>query len=463
PDAAARSFCYMWRYSDNLRALYETPALSAQEVDNNAGRARAETIIRAAQSANRTLLTEPESKAILEAYSIPTVKTFVATSAEEAVQAAVKLGSRVVLKLFSEKITHKTDVGGVKLDLRDQTEIRQAYYDIEKSVRTIPGAFLGVVVEPMIQSDGYELILGSSIDPQFGPVLLFGSGGQLVEVVKDYALGLPPLNATLARRLMEQTHIFTALKGVRGRPSVNVGQLERVLVQFSLLVAEQPWIKEIDINPLVVSAAQMLALDARIVLHDPTIQEENLPPLAIRPYPQQYCSNWKLRDGTPIDIRPIRPEDEPLIVTFHGTLSEETVHFRYFGLPKLELRVAHERLTRICFNDYDREIALVAVRKMPETKADEIIAVGRLMKVHGVNEGEFAIVISDRFQRQGLGTQLLELLVDIGQQEGLERIFGYILPDNYGMQRVSKKVGFTVSFDRENEVMRAEIKLQPTI
>jgi acetyltransferase len=463
PDAAARSFCYMWRYSDSLRALYETPALSAGEVDNNAGRARTETIIRAAQKTNRTLLTETESKAILAAYGIPTVKTLVATSAEEAVQAAIKLGSPVVLKLYSEKITHKTDVGGVKLNLRDQTEIRQAYHDIEKSVRTIPEAFLGVVVEPMIQSDGYELIFGSSLDPQFGPVLLFGSGGQLVEVVKDYALGLPPLNATLARRLMEQTHIFTALKGVRGRPAVNVGQLERVLVQFSLLVAEQPWIKEIDINPLVVSAAQMLALDARIVLHDPTIQEENLPPLAIRPYPQQYCSNWKLRDGTPIDIRPIRPEDEPLMVTFHGTLSEETVHFRYFGLPKLELRVAHERLTRICFNDYDREIALVAVRKMPETKEDEIIAVGRLMKVHGVNEGEFAIVISDRFQRQGLGTQLLELLVDIGQQEGLERIFGYILPDNYGMQRVSKKVGFTVSFDRENEVMRAEIKLQPTI
>ena len=171
-------------------------------------------------------------------------------AAEEAVQAAGKLGSTVVLKLYSEIVTHKTDVGGVKLNLRSENEIRQAYYDIEKSVREIPGAFLGVVVEPMIQTDGYELILGSSIDPQFGPVLLFGSGGQLVEVMKDYSLGLPPLNATLARRLMEQTLIFTALKGVRGRDSVNLAQLESVLVQFSLLVAEQPWIKEIDINPV---------------------------------------------------------------------------------------------------------------------------------------------------------------------------------------------------------------------
>jgi acetyltransferase len=463
PDAAARSFCYMWRYSDSLRGLYETPALSSGEFDQDAGRAKVETLIRAAQKSNRTLLTETESKEILQAYGIPTVKTVIAKTAEEAVQAAAKLGSTVVLKLYSDMVTHKTDVGGVKLNLRTETEVREAYYDIERSVRGIPGAFLGVVVEPMIQAEGYELILGSSIDPQFGPVLLFGSGGQLVEIMKDYALGLPPLNATLARRLMEQTHIFNALKGVRGRAPVDLGQLEGVLVQFSLLIAEQPWIKEIDINPFVVSASQMLALDARIVLHDKTLPEENLPGLAIRPYPQQYSSKWELRDGTPVTIRPIRPEDEPLMVKFHGTLSEETVHFRYFGFSKLELRVAHERLTRICFNDYDREIALVAVRQAPDTKEDEIVGVGRLMKLHGVNEAEFAIVISDRFQRQGLGTQLLRLLVAIGRKEKVERISARILSENYSMQQVSKKVGFTVSFDRMDEVMRAELKLQPTV
>jgi acetyltransferase len=463
PDAAARSFCYMWRYSESLRALYETPALSAGGFDNGVGHARAQTMIQAARKANRTLLTDSESKEILEAYGIPTVKTVIAKSAEEAVQAAAKLGSAVVLKLFSEIVTHKTDVGGVKLSLRSENEIRQAYHDIEKSVRETPGAFLGVVVEPMIQTEGYELILGSSIDPQFGPVLLFGSGGQLVEVMKDYSLGLPPLNATLARRLMERTLIFTALKRVRGRDSINLAQLESVLVQFSLLVAEQPWIKEVDINPFVVSATQMLALDARIVLHDRTIAEQDLPRLAIRPYPQQYSSKWQLRDETPITIRPIRPEDEPLMVKFHGTLSEDTVHFRYFGLQKLELRVAHERLTRICFNDYDREIALVAIQQAPGTKEDEIIGVGRLMKLRGINEVEFAIVISDPFQRQGLGTQLLRLLVDIGRKEGAERIFGQILPNNYGMQRVCRKVGFMVSFDRVSEVMRAEMKLQPDI
>jgi acetyltransferase len=458
PDAAARSFCDMWHYSDNLRALYETPALSPAGFDERAGRDRAEALIRAVRKANRTLLTETESKEVLEAYGIPTVKTMIATSADDAVKAAASFGSTVVLKLYSQKVTHKTDVGGVKLNLRDENEVRQAYHDIEKAVREIPGAFLGVVVEPMIQTDGYELVLGSSIDAQFGPVLLFGSGGQLVEVMKDYALGLPPLNATLARRLMERTAIFAALKGVRGRASVDLKRLESVLVQFSLLVAEQPWIKEIDINPFVASASQMLALDARIVLHD-NIQEGNLPRLAIRPYPQQYASKWQLRDGTPITIRPIRPEDEPLMVKFHGTLSDETVHFRYFGFPKLDKRVAHQRLTRICFNDYDREIALVAVLSGSNGEESQIIGVGRLMKMHGVKESEFAIVISDRFQHQGLGIKFLRLLVDIGLQEGAEVIFGHILPENYGMQQVSKKVGFTVRFDRLTDVMRAEMKL----
>jgi len=395
----------------------------------------------------------------LDAYEIPTVRTLVARSEEEAADAAKKLGRTVVLKLYSELITHKTDVGGVKLNLRSEEEVRRAYRQIEEAVREKPGAFLGVTVEPMIKTEGYELILGSSIDPQFGPVLLFGSGGQLVEVIKDYALGLPPLNATLALRLMERTRIYTALRGVRGRAPVNLLELERVLVQFSLLVAEQPWIKEIDINPLVVSADQMLALDARIVLHEPAKLQKDLPRLAIRPYPQEYASTWTSNDGTLLTVRPIRPEDEPLMVKFHLTLSEETVHLRYFGAARLEKRIAHERLTRICFNDYDREIALVAIRQDPTAKEDEIIGVGRLTKVHGLNQAEFAILIADQFQGLGLGTKFLSRLVEIGRHEGIELIFGNILPENYPMQHVAKKVGFQVDYDRFNYAMRAELRL----
>jgi acetyltransferase len=226
-----------------------------------------------------------------------------------------------------------------------------------------------------------------------------------------------------------------------------------------LLVAEQPWIKEIDVNPLVASSDQVLALDARIVLQESSIPDAALPRLAIRPYPQEYASSWELKDGTVLALRPIRPEDEPLMVKFHSSLSEETVLYRYFGLPKLEQRVAHERLTRICFNDYDREIALVAVRQNPETKGDEIIGVARLIKKQGTNEAEFAIVLSDSFQGYGLGTHLLRLSVSIGQREKIGRITALILPENHVMQRVFRKAGFEVAYDRVNEAMRAELKL----
>jgi len=456
PDIAARIFCYMWRYTHNLQALYETPALSGPAA-NVASHRRAEEIIQRARKANRTLLTEFESKQVLEAYSIPTVDTRIATSEDDAVRIATEIGRTVVLKLYSETITHKTDVRGVKLDLRTENEVRQAYRSIKESVNQSPGAFLGVTVEPMIQLDGYELILGSSIDPQFGPVLLFGAGGQLVEVIHDYVLGLPPLNGTLARRMIEQTRVYAALKGVRGRAPVSLPDLETLLVHFSLLVAEQRWIKEIDVNPLLVSHTQILALDARVVLHSPELRENQLPRLAIRPYPEQYVTQWKPRVGSPLTIRPIRPEDEPLMVKFHGTLSAESVELRYFGNVKLEQRVSHERLTRTCFNDYDREIAMVATRQA--TTEEEILGVGRLIKVHGVNEGEFAIIISDQWQGQGLGIFLLKLLLDIGRQEGLERVFGHILPENYGMQKVCRKLGFALKYDDFEGDIRAEIKL----
>jgi acetyltransferase len=458
PDAAARAFCYMWRYSENLRALYETPALSRWD-QGVSRRIIVGKIIRAAIESQRTILTEVESKEVLDAYGIPIVQTLVARTEGEAVRLSAELGRPVVLKLYSEVITHKTDVGGVKLNLQTETEIREAYRAIQAAVEDKPDAFLGVAVEPMVGGDGYELILGSSIDAQFGPVLLFGSGGQLVEVMKDYCLGLPPLNSTLARRIMEKTHVYSALKGVRGRPPVDLERLEKVLVQFSLLIAEHPWIKEIDVNPLVASTDQLLALDARIVLHGAAVEEADLPRLAIRPYPQEYVSSWQLKDGTALTLRPIRPEDEPLMVKFHGALSEQTVLYRYFGLPKLEQRVAHERLRRICFNDYDREIALVAIRQNPETKTDEIIGVARLIKTHGIDEAEFAIVISDGFQNYGLGTHLLKLSVNIGRQEKIGRITALILPENYVMQRVFRKGGFKVEYDRFNEAMRAEIEL----
>ncbi|MDJ0692181.1 MAG: bifunctional acetate--CoA ligase family protein/GNAT family N-acetyltransferase [Xenococcaceae cyanobacterium MO_188.B32] len=455
PDTAAHLFNLMWNYSYNLKGLYETPTL-AKDDDGIGSRIQATAILKRVRETQRTLLTEYESKQLLTAYGIPTVTTQIATSRERAVEIARKIGYPVVLKLHSETITHKTDVGGVHLNLNNEDAVSNAYNSIQNTVEE--NHFLGVTVQPMVKLDGYELIIGSSIDEQFGPVLLFGTGGQLVEIFKDRALALPPLNTTLARRMMEQTRIYEALKGVRGRKTVDLTALARLMVRFSQLVVEQPEIKEIDINPLLVSSDRLLALDARVVLHNPEATERNLPQVAIRPYPTQYIKPWTLNDGKQITIRPIRPEDEPLIVNFHQDLSEESVYFRYFHMIKLQTRVAHERLTRICFIDYEREMALVADYLAPDTQEREILGVGRLSKIYGTNEAEFGMLVSDRHQGLGLGTELLHSLIDVGRQEQLSCITAEILPENHSMQHLCSKLGF--EFQRNMDVVRAYFELK---
>ncbi|MFO0952655.1 MAG: bifunctional acetate--CoA ligase family protein/GNAT family N-acetyltransferase [Isosphaeraceae bacterium] len=462
PDTAARVFHALWRSHYNIKAIYETPSHHEDDFDGEAREAAA-AIVDNARRAGRTLLTEYESKKLLEAYKIPTVSTVVATTPDAAAEAAVAAGFPVVLKLHSETITHKTEVGGVKLNLPDPDRVRRAFEEIEASVREKagPGHFLGVTVQPMARrdSDAYELIVGSSLDPQFGPVLLFGTGGQLVEVFKDRSLALPPLNTTLARRMMEQTRIHTALKGVRGRKPVDLDALERLMVRFSRLVVEQKWVREVDINPLLAGPEGLLALDARVIVHPPGTAEADLPRTAIRPYPVQYMARWADRAGREYLIRPIRPEDEPLLARFHKTLSERSVALRYFHAMKLSARVAHERLTRICFIDYDREMALVAEVRDPATGDREILGVGRLTRHYNRAEGEFAVVVSDGLQGKGLGTELLRRLVEIGRVENLGRITGEILPENTEMQRVSEKLGFRLEHDLGEAVVRAVLDL----
>lgn len=444
PDTAARMFYHMWRYSYNLRGLYETPTLPAASDPLSAQRAEAEQRILAARAAGRTLLPEASAKELLAAYGIEVAEARVAASEAEAVQLARQIGFPVALKLHSSTITHKRAVGGVELRLGDAAAVRRAFRAIRHAVGTRAGPqhFEGVAVQPMIADDGYELIVGSSIDAQFGPVLLFGTGGRLVEALGDRALGLPPLTTTLARRMIEQTRIFRALQGLGGQPPIDLAALDQLLVRFSQLVAEQPWIKEIEINPLLVSPQRMIALDARVVLHGPEIHEAHLPRPAIRPYPTQYAQPFTMRDGSEVLIRPIRPEDEPLIVEFHGTLSEQSVYLRYFYPMSLDQRIAHERLARICFIDYDRAMVLVAEQTDPASERRAIIGVGNLLKVHGTNDGEFAAVVGDGFQAQGLGTELLRRLIAIGRAERLDRIIADVLPENHEMQRVFQKLGF---------------------
>ena len=460
PDTAARMFVYMARFAQNLRSLYETPGVASN--GNDPDRALARQVLQKAHAAGRAILTEYESKQLLTAYGIPTVETRIASSADEAASMAAEIGFPVVLKLHSETITHKTDVGGVQLNLANAAEVRKAFKAIERSVerKAGKGHFLGVTVQPMARLEGYELILGSSIDVQLGPVLLFGMGGQLVEVFKDRALGLPPLTTTLARRMMESTRIYTALKGVRGRQPVNLEELEQILVRFSQLITEQPLIKELDINPLLASSEQLLALDARVVLHGQAAGTG--PRLAIRPYPSQYVSHWTAKDGTSITFRPIRPEDEPLIVEFHKTLSDRSVYLRFMKPMLLSERAAHRRLARICHGDYDREITLVAEQSVAngdEKGKTRILAAGRLTKMHGINSARFSVLVSDPCHGMGVGKEMVHRLIQVSKEEGLDNIETLMLVDNRAMRHICQELGFSETPTGDEKVLKVGIDL----
>ncbi|HQH28435.1 MAG TPA: GNAT family N-acetyltransferase, partial [Oligoflexia bacterium] len=382
---------------------------------------------------------------------------------EEAADFADAIGYPVVLKLYSQTITHKTDVGGVQLDLGGRTAVKQAYEFIQKSVAKSVGKehFDGVTVQPMLElKDGYELIVGASLDPQFGPVMLFGLGGQLVEVFKDSALGLPPLNATLARQMMSQTKIFHALHGVRGRKPINLDELEKILLRFSQLICEQRRIKESDINPLFASPEHLLALDARFVLHPKEVTDDELPRPAIRPYPIQYCSECTITGNVKVTIRPIRPEDEPALVKFHETLSYRTVYMRFGHDFHFAERTTHERLARVCFVDYDRQMYLVACVRDPVSSAEQIVAVGRLSRIRGTKEAIAAMIVADAYQNRGLGSKLAETLRGIAQNEKLERIYARVLQENQYMLQLCKSVGFELKPEEGGRFILGELKVQ---
>jgi acetyltransferase len=453
PDDAARAFEFMWRHAAALRSLYETPELGSDTDDKSAAdiaQVTVAAVIHAADRVGRTILTEHDTKQILSAYGIPCAKTAIALGADEAVREATNIGYPVALKLHSTRITHKSDAGGVKLNLHGERAVRAAYHAIEVCARRAAGdggaekELVGVTVQPMVDTaGGCEVILGSSTDAQFGPVLLFGLGGRLVEVLRDRAFALPPLTTTLVRHLMEQTKAYAALQGIRGEPAADLAALEQLIVRFSRLIVEHPRIREIEINPLFVRGSLQVALDARATLHDRNVHDDELPRPAIRPYPRQYMMPWTLRDGTAVTIRPIRPEDEPLMVRFHAGLSEEAVHRRYGGLLKLSARVAHERLIRMCFVDYDRQIALVADR-VNESGEHELLGIARLIRSRAGDEAEFAIVITDRWQRHGLGTKLLDLVIRIARAEGVRRLTATVMPESNAMLSLCRRAGFNL-------------------
>ncbi len=463
PEAPARAFSLIWQHRRNLELLYETPRLQVDPETLGEAIRRSEEILGRAEREDRVLLDEWESKEILRAFGIPVIATRLAETEEEAVAQARALGFPVAVKLRSHKLSHKSDIGGVRLGLGEETSVRDAFREIRAAVAAHSGAdaFLGVTVQAMAAGRGIELILGSAADAQLGPLLVFGAGGIFVDLLQDRATGLPPLNTTSARRMIEGTRVARALRGMRGIPPVDEAALEEILIRFSALTLALPRIREIDINPLLASGGgQITALDARMVLFPCRVPARDLPRPAIRPYPIDQIETIRWEDGTLLRLRPIRGEDEPQMIAFHRGLSEESVFSRYFEHLKLEQRIAHERLAQICLADYNIETVLVAEILPPHSEAGEIVAVGRLGKLHGFSAAEFALLVVDRWQGKGIGRMILERLTAIGRREGLRWIIGRIRPENERMKRICLSLGYQVRRNAETGENEAVLALR---
>ena len=455
PEGAIRAYVNMHRYKRNLELLYETPAeLPGQETPEEdledfvqrilKEKERLKGLIKKATGEGRTLLNEMESKEFFAAYGIPTTIPSITHHVEDAVVVAKEIGYPVVIKVVSPDISHKSDVGGVVVGINSDDHLRQAYGTMLTRVkeRAPQASMEGITVQKMIEGIDYELILGSKKDKDFGAVILFGMGGITAELIRDFSIGLPPLNQTLAKRLMEETKAYKLIQGWRGKPPANLEELETMLIRFSYLIVGFPEIAEVDINPLAISGGKLFALDARIILDKDYVESIHpYPHLVITPYPVRFIMPWSLSDGTEVVLRPIRPEDEPLEREFLSTLSEESRRTRFFSVFK---NVSHEWLVMFCNIDYDRHIAMVA--EIKEQGERRIIGVARLILNPDFNSGEIAALVHDRFQRKGLGRKLMEVVVEIGRWKGLHEVYGEVLTDNHKMLALCRKLGYTTKW-----------------
>jgi len=451
PEQAVSTFMHMYSYTQNLELLYQTPEEMPIEL---AIPTFLKEVLRKAFSEGRTVLNQIESLQFFDAYKIPTIKTLIAKTSDEAEAKASELGYPIVMKAMSPQITHKTRAEGVILNVWSQSEVKTFFDELAQNVRNFSSEaeFQGVAIQPMVKKRGCELLIGSKKDPQFGSVIAFGMGGINTEVLRDVCIGFPPLNQVLARRLIEQTAVYKHSKS--GKCPFNIKLLEEILVKFSQLVIDFPEIKEMEINPLIIDVNEAVAVDARIVIDTEKILHDVQPHehLVIAPYPQKYATECKLKDETPVTLRPIKPEDETLLDELFKSLSEESMRFRFFQLIK---DMPHETLTRYCNLDYDREIAIIA-----ETRKDKkrIIGVSRIILEPGKNCGEFAVVVGDQWQGQGLGTKLIDYITAISKEIGLKTIYGYVASGNAKMFHICTKRGFKIEPFDEN-LMKATLNL----
>ncbi|MCL4502018.1 MAG: bifunctional acetate--CoA ligase family protein/GNAT family N-acetyltransferase [Deltaproteobacteria bacterium] len=452
PEAAVDTFVRMYSHARHLELLQETPPRLPRELNIKDSQAR--SFIEQCLAKNARLLSELESKAVLSAYGIPVNHTVAASSGADAASKAREIGFPVVLKLNSPDISHKSDPGGVVFNLQDEQEVISAYDRIvaEAQERQPDALILGVTVQTQVEQPDLELFIGSKQDPDFGPVIFFGLGGVLTEVLNDWAVDLAPLNLLLARQMIQKTRVYRVLQGYRHISPANVDLLAEILVRVSQLVTDFPEIVELDINPLILNRDGTVAADARLVVEPSTVSAPRH--LAISPYPNQYESDWMLRDGTPALLRPVKPEDEPLAHDFLSKCSEDTVYFRYFRRIR---KFTHEMLIRFTQNDYDREISLVAVGQPPAPEV--ILGMGHLFMDSSRETGEFAIMVGDQWQGNGLGSEIVGRLIDVAREQGVQRLWGEILAQNQPMLEMAKKMGFTVTKDIENQTCRVEMEL----
>ncbi len=437
PERAVRAFVDLYHNAVNQRLLQEIPPQLPHTLFFD--RDRAGRILKQGLRRANPVLTEFESKQVLSAYGIPVNPTSVAHDQEEAVRLADGMGFPLVMKIHSQDILHKSEANGIRLDLRCVEDVREAFGRILADARAFrPDAEIqGVTLQPMLKSSGCELILGTKRDRDFGPVLLFGTGGIMTEILRDRALALPPLNRLLARRLMEETRVFQVLKGFRNQPPADLTALEEILIRLSQLASDFAEIEELDINPMIIADGRPCAVDARILLKPSALPAPRH--LVISSYPNHLETTVVTEKGVKLFIRPIRPEDAPQLTTFFDSLSPQTVYFRFFH-PLRSL--PHSMLARFTQIDYDREMALLAFDA--EAPREKILGVARVTRVPGREKAEFSIVLGDPWQGKGIGSALLRLCLSIAADQGTREVWGIALPENTHMLTLARKLGFQV-------------------
>jgi acetyltransferase len=449
PERAVRALMYMYDYSRNLEMLHEIPPKVSKHIKYN--RESVRKLI--SHATDQEFMSESDSKEILGAYGLPVIRTETAETDKEATEIGEEIGYPLVMKLHSPDITHKTEAGGIRLDLRSKADVGNAFRNVIDSARKFkPDARInGVTIQPFYSNPDFEILLGAKQDPNFGPVILFGMGGIYTEVLKDRALGLPPMNRLLASRLIQETKAFRLLKGYRNRQPADLEQLEEMIIRLSQLLVDCPDISELDMNPVLIKDGKAVAVDARILIYKTGVPSPKH--LVISPYPEELESHETVKGNIRIFIRPVKPEDAPLFTDLFKILSPTSIYYRFFAPIKA---LKPEMLARFTQIDYDREIAMVAIQE--NENQEKLLGVARIIGDSDGKQGEFAVVVGDPWHGIGIGAVLLQKCLDIAKKRGYESIMGCVLRENKNMLALGKKLGFRI--EKHPDVGECELTLQ---